>query len=106
MHDIGADNGGYLCRYVVTAEHLEALKALELSVGDVGPGLPKVDMEEIRRMQEEIEKEQMSLCSGTPAAGTLTGVPFPEKISEKFFDGGCVDGTFSQNPSLKTMGWG
>ena len=62
MHDIGADNGGYLCRYIVTAEHLEFLRQLEISEPK-GPGLPKVDMEEIRRMQEQIEQEEMCLCN-------------------------------------------
>ena len=44
MKDIGTydeeDGKYYLCRYVITPEHLEALKALELAV-PTGPGLER-----------------------------------------------------------------
>ncbi len=91
------------CTYTITSlEYYESLALIEASEPK-GPGLERfrVDVEEIRRMQEEIEKEEMSLCSGTPAAGTFSRIFWP-----KNFSGFVTDGTFSENPSPKTMGWG
>lgn len=52
MHDIGTydeQDGKYFCRYIVTAEHLETLRALELSDAmPTGSGLDR-----FRLMPEE-----------------------------------------------------
>lgn len=51
------------CVYTITdLEYYKTLLLIEQSEPK-GPGLPPVDMEEIRRMQEEIERDEMCLCN-------------------------------------------
>jgi hypothetical protein len=50
-------------------------------------------MEEIRRMQEEIEREEMSLLSQRDSSRP---VPFQENFLENFFDGFVADGTLGE----------
>lgn len=71
MKDIGADNGGYLCRYVIMAEHLELLRQIEISEPQ-GTGLPKVDIEEIALYRSTSLTDRGTICpSGFGTLNTM-----------------------------------
>jgi hypothetical protein len=93
------------CVYTITdLEYYKTLLLIEQSEPK-GPGLPPVDMEEIRRMQEEIERDEISLCRQNSDQGLQAPGTFFQNFSGENFLGFQADGTLREIfPSRNTSG--